>query len=492
MTTSDALLLPDRSEWSLEIGRTRDDALRRIARMLESNEPALSVHSPFVEGMHGEILDAPSLVIEDHSAIRLFEHGGNEAYSYRALLLAGDGDLVAIGVDRNDGFEAYCRDWLGLGCPTVLTPKAAGPDASLALRCRQDAGFLEAVTSHAESCHGLNILPYMGTWPLWELAGAIAANCDVPIKVVAPPPQLTRQVNDKIWFANLARTVCGQTAIPPAFVADNFGSLCRLVVDLAGDHAIVAIRLPNSASSAGNLVLDIDELRAVSWRALHDRLEERLLQLGWDGGFPLQIVAWEQAVIGSPSAQMWIPAPPRGPLLEAIFDQHSSGLAREFDGARPSRLADDLQYRIAQQAFEIGKVLQYLGYFGRCSLDAIVVDAEDESRQLHWVECNGRWGGVSLPLVLNRRLDREGPGRTPFVIFERAHQRHAPRELESILQALEPLLYRNGWRQHGAVLLSPGRLLDGSGYEFMVRGESVEAALQVGNKIEHLLDESES
>ena len=492
MTTRDALLLPDRSDWSLEIGRTRDDALRRIARSIEDNEPALSVRSPFVEGLHGEILDAPSLVIEDHSGIRLFEHSGDEAYSYRALLLAGDGDLVAIG-DRSDAFETYCRDWLGLGCPTLLTPQAAAPDDSLAARCRLDAEFLEVVVDRAESCDGLNILPYMGTWSVWELAGAIAANCDAPLRVIAPPPELTRRVNDKIWFARLAGSVCGQAAIPATREADNYSGLCRLAVDLASAHASIAVRLPGSASSAGNLVLDSVELRDQSWQALHERLQLRLVELGWDGSFPLQVVGWEQAVTCSPSVQMWIPGPARGdePLVEAIFDQHSSGLVREFDGARPSRLDDDWQYRIAQQAFEIGKVLQYLGYFGRCSLDAIMVDVGDEDGQLRWVECNGRWGGVSLPLSLNRRLDRERVGSTPLVIFEQAHQRHAPRAFAPVLQALEPLLYRSGLRQHGAVLLSPGRLLDGSGYEFMVRAESIEDALQTGHGIEHLLGDDD-
>ena len=46
--------------------------------------------------MHGETLGAPSLVIEDHGEIRLFEHSGDQAYSYRSLLLAGNDDLVTL------------------------------------------------------------------------------------------------------------------------------------------------------------------------------------------------------------------------------------------------------------------------------------------------------------------------------------------------------------------------------------------------------------
>ena len=488
MATRESLLLPGQSAWPVSISAARDEALRRIARSIEQDEPALTVLSPHVPGMHAEILDAPSLVIEDHAGIRLFEHSGNEAYSYRALLLAGDDDLVAIGVARQAEFEAYCRDYLGLGSPQVLTPEPSVGDDSLATRCRKDENFVARAAAHADAHGGLNILPYMGTWPLWELAGTIARRCLAPLRVIAPPPQLCRRVNDKIWFARLLQSVLGQAALPPARDADNFSRLCGLVMELAGAHASVAIKLPSSASSAGNLVLDAEPLCGMSLQSLHDQLERRLRGMGWNGDFPLQVVAWEQAVSSSPSVQMWIPLAQRGdPLVEAIFEQHCSGLAREFSGARPARLHSDWQSRIAQQAYEIGRVLQYLGYHGRCSLDAIIVGLPERGAQLHWVECNGRWGGASLPLSLNRRLDRGKSGSLPFVVFEEAHQQQPARRLQSVIEALEPYLYRQGLRDEGAVLLSPGRLLEGSGFEIMLRAENIDGAMDRAAKLSALL-----
>ncbi len=489
MSTFDALIIPERDHWSVELCADRDKQLEGIALAIKNDEPALSVLSPYAPGMHGEILDAPSLVIEDHGAIRLFEHSGDEAYSYRSLLLAGDNDLVALGVERSGGFEAYCRDWLGLGTPLMLTPQAAADDDPLTTRCARDARFIDQVVTHADTSQGLNILPYMGTWDLWQLAGKIATRTRAPVRVVAPPPQLTRRANDKIWFARLAQSVCGYAAIPPARAASNFVSLCRLAVELAGAHATIAIKLPDSASSAGNLVLDAELLRDISWQALHDRLERRLYGLGWNGSFPLQVVAWEQVLSSSPSVHLWIPALDQGrPLVEAIFDQHTSGLEREFDGARPCQLEFDWQLRIVRQAIDIARVLQYLGYFGRCSLDAIIAGQCESSAQLHWVECNGRWGGVSLPLSLNRRLDTATAETTPMVIFEQAHQQLPARDLKSVLQMLEPWLYRRGVRNQGAVLLSPGRLLDGTGFEFMVRANAVNSALRIGSEVANLLE----
>jgi hypothetical protein len=488
VTTRDSLLLPESNRYPVSIGTSRDRELRQFARAIESEEAALSVLSPHAPGMHGEILDAPSLVIEDHGDIRLFEHSGDEAYSYRALMLAGDDDLVAIGVARQGEFEAYCRDYLGLGRPRLLLPKTAAGDDSLARRCRKDPDFIASAAAHADAHGGLNILPYMGTWAVWELAAAIAEQSRAPLRVIAPPPQLTRRVNDKIWFARLLRSIFGQSAMPPAREADNFSRLCRQLMDLADTHASLAVKLPNSASSAGNLVLDPVELRPLSWQALHDRLEQRLRCMGWNGDFPLQVVAWEQPLSSSPSAQMWIPLAERGePMVEAIFEQHCSGLAREFDGARPARLDHELQARIAQQAFEIGRVLQYLGYLGRCSLDAIVVGAESDSPQLHWVECNGRWGGVSLPLSLNRRLDRASSKPMEFVVLEEAHQRLPARAMQSVIRSLQPWLYRDGLRDEGAVLLSPGRLLDGSGFEIMLRAENIDDAIATAHRLAALL-----
>ena len=132
-------------------------------------------------------------------------------------------------------------------------------------------------------------------------------------------------------------------------------------------------------------------------------------------------------------------------------------------------------------------VLQHLGYIGRCSLDAIVVGSDQASARHYWVECNGRWGGASIPLTLNRRLDRMASTTTVCTIFEETHQHLGPRQLERVLQTLEPYLYRRGQREHGVVLLSPGRLLDGSGYEFMVRHSDVGSAMQLGARAASLL-----
>jgi hypothetical protein len=48
----------------------------------------------------------------------------------------------------------------------------------------------------------------------------------------------------------------------------------------------------------------------------------------------------------------------------------------------------------------MARVFQRLGYLGRCSFDAILL----ENERLELIECNARWGGASLPMTLMNRL----------------------------------------------------------------------------------------
>lgn len=90
------------------------ERLRHLASDLRAGEPTLTATSTFGPWASPGLGPWPSLVIEDHSWIALFEERGNAAYTYRALLLAGDGDIVVIAEPRCPGFENYCRSVLGL------------------------------------------------------------------------------------------------------------------------------------------------------------------------------------------------------------------------------------------------------------------------------------------------------------------------------------------------------------------------------------------
>ena len=98
-----------------------------IGRRLLAAEPALNATAAFGSLVTPGLGPWPAVVIEDHSAIALFEESGDWPYSYRSLLLAADGDIVLIGVPRIEAFEDYCRDYLKLGRVQILCPSLPGP-----------------------------------------------------------------------------------------------------------------------------------------------------------------------------------------------------------------------------------------------------------------------------------------------------------------------------------------------------------------------------
>ena len=463
----------------------------RVARDLLEADPCLPVTEPFGEGLRAGLDPGPCFFIEDHHGIRLFENRGNLAYAYRALLLARPGDVVVIGGPRSPAFERYCAETLGLGEVEVLEPAEPPAGDSLAARCARDPMVVERLAAHARRHGGLNVVPYMGTGGVWALAGVVAARSGAPVRVAAPPPQLARCVNDKIWFKDCVDRLIGTRAVPAAWPASGSAMLTARVAALARSHASVVVKLPDSASSKGNLVLDAASLAGHPLSRLRRHLLARMRRAGWQDEFPVLVSAWEKPVLASPSVHLWIPEAGAGDaIVEAVFDQYLSGAGGEFAGAAPSTLPSVWQRRLAGEAALLGALFQRLGYFGRCSFDAIVVGADLERALLHWIECNGRWGGVSLPLTLASRLFGDWR-RRPFVIQERSDLRGPPRDFADILARLEGDLYVAGGEPVGAVILAPWLLETGTGYELMVFDADVDLAAERARRVGECIGESQ-
>jgi Pre ATP-grasp domain len=426
----------------VEIDAAERQRIAGLAGKLLADEPVLSSTEPFGSNLSPGLGPWPSLALEDHSGIALYDPEEESAYAYRALLLAGEGDQVVIGVRRSPAFERYCSEVLRLGSVDVVSARAARRRRGLAARCLRDAELLERVAQHARAAGGLNLLPYMATGGLWALAGAIAARSGVEVRVGAPPPRLAHRVNDKLWFAERVAEVLGRRALPPAHPAFSLWALTRRVLALARHHASVAVKLPDSASARGNFVLESERLlRLPSLRVL-ERLRRALHGAGWRGRFPLLVTGWEQPVAANPSVQLWIPDGAAGPpVVEGIFEQRLAGEAGLFAGAAPSDLPLGWQRRLAAEASRLACLFQDLGYFGRCSCDAILVGEDPASWQLHWIECNGRWGGTSIPMTLANRLVGNWRRRPFVVVDKRTEEPGREREFAAFLQEIDGDLF---------------------------------------------------
>jgi hypothetical protein len=287
---------------------------------------------------------------------------------------------------------------------------------------------------------------------------------------------LTQRVNDKLWFTRRVTTLLGSQAIPPSYFAFGPAALTGRVASLSQRYDQVAIKVPNSSGSLGNLTLESSSLRHMSARAVQERLMTLLRRLGWRDTYPLMVSVWECPVVVSPSVQLWIPEQEHGdPIIEGVFHQVVEGPVGEFIGVMPSTLPEAWCWRLAREAQLLGCLFQELGYFGRCSFDAILVGEDLDSATLHWIECNGRWGGTSIPMTLANRLVGDW-SRRPFVVVQRGHLYTPYGDFAVALARVKDYLFRAGQSGGGVVLLSPGRFENGTGLDFMVLSETLATA----------------
>ena len=81
----------------------------------------------------------------------------------------------------------------------------------------------------------------------------------------------------------------------------------------------------------------------------------------------------------------------------------------------------------------------------------LIGESLDEAA-IHWIECNARWGGVSIPMTVGGRID---PSGSALVVLQRKSPLAAQVEMEAMLNQLGDTLLRLPDRREGVVLLSP-------------------------------------
>jgi hypothetical protein len=134
--------------------------------------------------------------------------------------------------------------------------------------------------------------------------------------------------------------------------------------------------------------------------------------------------------------------------------------------------------RMAREAMQLACLFQHLGYFGRCSFDAVLSGEDFDRAQLHWIECNGCWGGTSIPMTLCNRLVGDWSTRSLMVI-QRAQIPSAPRKFDQALDSIGALLFRRGRDEARVVVLTPGGLEHGTRLHFLLVGSDAdEVSLQ--------------
>ncbi|NNE21737.1 MAG: hypothetical protein HKN11_03930 [Rhizobiales bacterium] len=443
------------------------DRLSALAQKLFENDPALTstIHfGPNVDcGLHA---GGPSLLLADQSEISLYGAPEDMHLEYRLAALAQAGDMLVLSHDRSPAFEGYMHDYLGISGLDVMTAASRPGERRWPLpkRCLQHQELFQHIAHRMQTCGLLTIVPYLSTGHVWNLARRLTEATGIHVAIAGPPPHLARCVNDKVWFANRVTQVLGKQALSPSVTVYGPAALTGHALRMASGSQRLVIKIPDSAGSAGNLTLDTAIFHRRSTASVQQELQEMLAAIGWQGRFPLKIESWEEQILSSPSVQMWIPDKKDGqPIIEGVFEQIVEGTAGKFAGAIKSPMPASAKDKLTKQAMALAFLFQQLGYFGRCSMDALVTGAEYAGADLHWIECNGRWGGVSVPMTLVNRLLPE-PEDWHVMIVQRLNLELPARSFQTAIDRVEDLLFQAKLCNEGIILLTP------TGYE---RGEGV-------------------
>lgn len=443
--------------------KQRDRALHAAAELAARHPRILPERNVFKDCACRKLADAPTLLFDDFSDIVIpTQYFASLAHlEDRARMRAGDGDLVVSSLAPSPGYEPYCRQRLALGKVTWLCPTLESRPDALALaawRDRRVRAQLQKLVRHHDVRY---VHPHMGSFSSWALASLVARATGADLRVIGPHPQLARAVNDKVWFADAVRRVFGEEWIPHTGEAYNLATLSHWVRTLSADGGRLVIKLPDSAGGGGNLVLAAAQFEDLELGAIRARLKRQLEPLEWDGRGRLLIGRWEDDVLASPSAQLWLPPSTEGPpLIEGIFEQILEGPHGLFVGNSPARLPAELTQEIADRSWLLALLFQRLGYVGRCSFDLLLVGKDQEHCRPEFIECNGRWGGTSLPMTLMNRAFGDWRERD-YCCFEYKLPGSLQGTFSATATALGDDLFELATGQGHFLLYNPGSLVNG-------------------------------
>lgn len=430
--------------------------LSSIAEALRADEPALVSSldfGPFVAQGSGS---GPAVIIGDPSEISLFDATTGGGLEYRMSLLAHAGEIVLVR-QRDPEFEDYLARHLEMTDVTFLEIGHAHA-ASITQLVRKTPWLIDDLAHLAKQNDGLTLKSYITTGHTWRLAQLIGEVAQTTVHVCGPSPRVARRANDKLWFSRLAHRVHGRAATPPTFSSYGPAATAALVAHIGKTAERIVVKVPDSAGSAGNIGLRSAEIHGKSLTDVRSFLLDSLHACGWRDTYPVLVGVWDADVVCSPSAQLWIPAPCDGPpVCEAVFEQSVVGGEGRFVGAARSALPEDTQADLTDQAVQLASVLQEIGYFGRCSFDAVIQRHGSGPDVIHWIECNGRWGGVSIPLSTLRNRSGTAPDGLAIaqVTIPDVHLTTV-----EVLGRLDDLLAAPG--QSGLILTAPAQASNGT------------------------------
>jgi len=459
------------------------ETLQRIANLsaeIRLSDPRIDDLSAFGAGVHKGIGAGPCVWFGDTAEIPLLGLNLGKRFDYRLAWLAQDSDIVVIGGVDCPAFEAYQRRSLGAPGirylnvdPDTIPPRRATPTISL----RDPIAFGQLCDALAGQ-DSVTLQAYITTGTIWALAARLNQTSGADVFVAGPPPLLSQRANDKLWFGDVAQRLLGAGAIPPKRAAYSGSALTRHVAELAREWDRLVVKVPDSAGSAGNFPVRSEDVRGLKPAELYRHLMHILSVDGRALVFPMLVEVWDANVLTSPSVQIWIPDPNDGPpLVEEIFEQLLHGEQATFSGAILADLPPAAESALTSGALQLATLFQQLGYYGRCSFDSIVTGPSIEAGTVHWIECNARWGGASIPMSLVHRLAEHGE-QPCYTIVQSDKDTFRALDFEEVVQEFADVAPPMNLGS-GILFLTPNMTELGTGCHFLSLGPDVKAATEL-------------
>lgn len=450
-----------------------------IAQRLVADEPALLGSLDFGPFVRQGTAAGPSVLIGDQSEINLLTSAQETLLDYRMSHLARPNDIVLVR-KRDIDFESYLVRYLGFQNVTFvqMAPSNILPVSKQALGSYL---LVDRLAEIALQNGGLTLKSYLTTGNTWRLAQAIGEAAQQVVHVCGPSPRATTRINDKLWFSQLTCSVLGKDATPPTMSAYGPAAAAALVSHIGKTASQVVVKVPDSAGSAGNVRVSTGLLADKTLSEIRGFLQDRLHAAGWHDDYPVLVGVWDDDVTSSPSVQLWIPETREGkPIVQGVFQQSVIGERSAFAGACRASLSAPILHALQDDALKIAAVLQHLGYYGRCSFDAVICAGDNGREKIHWIECNGRWGGVSIPMTVSASSPALQSFEGLLIVQEKLKDKRI--ETATLCKKLDDLLIHHESPNNGIILLSPSSATRGTMLNYMVLADTQATAQEIAEE----------
>jgi len=277
--------------------------------------------------------------------------------------------------------------------------------------------------------------------------------------------------------------VIGDESITATLVASDENTIVKNLKALALKHQKIALKVATYTSGMGNEIFDPNEIQKLSDREILDLVQDYLNIKEWDRKDVVLAVEWRHDVLQSPSTQTWIPPKGEGfPVVEGVYEQFLIGPKKVFEGSSPSILPENIKRRMAHNSFLVAMVFQELGYVGRCSFDLILCGDEIETAQDIFVECNGRWGGTSIPMSLVNRIFGDYR-KVKYRATDYTDERLISKPFSYLVKIFKDDLYDKRTGKGRFIFYNPGCMRDYGKFDVISLGKTREEAFEGIEKV---------